>query len=216
MVNKVMEDSSIIIVGADDTSERFLMARYSDTYPKPAYRGRVNLMGGGQHPMDAHPIKTLRREFKEEFDPDRAIDNSWAPSHFIRKLRDCILTGAAPYGDFLSIVPSFPHGLKRKAITIDHTYSVYLPTTLFDAAQEHISRGNKIVCEGELEVVTAEQLKSGNPLTAWSTGHIMTHHLGKEIPNPNDATVFYLRSGVHSFERCRELFQYEPLSDEEL
>jgi len=192
MAHKITENSSMLLV-QEKNSQRFLLSQYDATHPKESYRLRVNLIGGAQEKKDKSPYDTLVRELKEEFSPS-----------FVHSLQKEILQKAQPYKDFLSIFQT-PY----EYVSIDSVYHSVIDRALFEEAENQIKKGKKLVREGLVKIVSLEDLVNGEPLTAWSTGEIISDIFNVKIPNPDQAVSIPMLTPIRdSHQAYREDFEY--------
>ncbi len=221
MLREILHHVSLLIIESPDRRD-FILGIYDDTYPLESFRGRVNLIGGNQHPEDQSPREILEREIGEEFSirtiQEKVIEEAisytsgagigaplpqkFAPPEDIKNIRNRILTYYTPYLDFLITAPY----LKNRPLGTAAIYSVYvvtLPKDIFECAREHLAHGKAIKSEGFATVVSIDNLKNGSPLAAGPASLILAHYLHTSIPDP------YGLNGVVLGEPRASLADYE-------
>lgn len=175
---------------------------YDSTYPKEIWRGRINLIGGGQSKGDISPKYLLEREIKEEFKIDNSEAgyydnnfsdiigsgkgapkiNSFATEKDILLVRDFLLENYKPYNDFLVTFPGYKNKPPFKIII--SSYACKLSEKVMNCFRRNISSGKSLVSEGFLKTTNLQDIQSGKILTAWAAGIIIEDFFCKEIPNP--------------------------------
>lgn len=164
------------------------------------------MIGGAQEEGDRGPRETLEREIGEEFElTDEGI---WAPREFIHNLRDEVIQHTTHYKDFLSVCRQ-SSGAPKDYTSIDSAYLAAIPSKLFGEVEGQLKAGCRIVNEGNLAIVTLDELMEGIPLTAWSTGEIIGSIFEAELPNPEDVVSIPLEASVRrKHSDYREMFLY--------
>jgi len=177
---------------------------YDNTYPKEIWRGRINLMGGGQAQGDISPFYLLEREINEEFRINSEVTkeydknfselvgegkgapkiNSFASEKDIKLVKDFLLLNSQPYWDFLITMP--PYKDRPSFNIMFSSYVCPLSNKIMDCFKKNILEEKSLVSEGFLKVTPLSQIKSGEVLTAWATGMILEDFFNVKIPNPEN------------------------------
>lgn len=201
MVRDILHHVSLLVIESPDKKE-ILIGKYDDTYPLEVFRNRVNLIGGNQHPEDSSPHELLKREIIEEFSIRKKAEgkieesisrtsgkgmgaplpSKYASEEDIIKIKNEILK-FKPYGDFIVNVPyikKFP----LETVAIYSLFYITLPKDLFECARINLSEGRSIKSEGFAAIVSIEDLKNGEPLSAGATPLVLSHYLKTQIPDP--------------------------------
>ena len=230
---EIIENSSMIIVQRGSSKEGpFLCSEYDSTYPRPAYRGRVNLLGGAQEfeiiktpggkrlrvsLKDINPAGTMRREIAEEV---KNVGNKkgFTRNSTISGLRKEMQRNLKDYADYFAVTPVPPRtdGSGRfDYVSIDSAFVSEINPELFDEIQYVIKRGKRIVSEGNLAVVSLDELMSGKRLFAWDSGIILGDYIGTSLPNPEGVIALKMRTPLrelYSQYRKDPQLRYAPLN----
>lgn len=223
MEQKVHNHASVVLVHSGD---KIFSNIYDNTYPKEIYRGRLNLIGGGQSPGEKSPRGLLEREITEEFQKDLEDNGDYdanfaevigegvgaqkasdfAPIGDINFVRKNILSGIKPYNDFFVTIPAYKD--KPEFNVIFSTYISEINKDLMNLIQKNLDVGKSLVSEGTLTINPLNDIVSGKELTAWATGHILGDYFNKEIPNPEKVIVRELGVPRKSMEDYFSEFDY--------
>ena len=175
---------------------------YDNTYPREIWRGRINLIGGGQGKEDTSPFQLLKREIEEEFriekEQAKPYDKnfadvvgsgkgapevtSFASVEDINLVRAALLKDIKPYCDFLVSLP--PYKTKPAFNIIFSAYQVHLSKEAFECARRNLTGGRSLVSEGFLRITDIRELEQGRMLPAWAAGVILSDFYNVNIPNP--------------------------------
>lgn len=230
---EIIENSSMMIVQRRSSKEGpFLCSEYDSTYPRPAYRGRVNLLGGAQEfeiiktpedkklrvgLIDQNPYETMRREIDEEVRNPKN-EKGFARHSLICDLRKEMQRNLKDYADYFAVTPVPPRtdGSGRfDYVSIDSAFVSEINPELFDEIQYAIKRGKRIVSEGNLAVVSLDELMSGKRLFAWDSGIILGDYIGTSLPNPEGVIALKMRTPLRElYSQYREdpQLRYAPLN----
>lgn len=214
MVHKINENSSMLILEGEKDSGNLLIAQYDYGFPRPAYRGRINLIGGAEEKGDVSPYDTMVREVIEEINIDPPKREEFASEKLISELRRQTIANLVHFKDFLSNTLVPPKQGQTKGATylsIDSVFYSQVGQGLFEDTKEQIQRRKRILTEGNLVAVTLSEIEKGNPLTAWTTGEILEDYFRVEILNPDRVVSVPLKfnsRGEWPHERYREFFEY--------
>ena len=201
--HQINENSGMMIIQRGENKKGpFLFCEYDQGYPRPLYRGRVNLMGGAQEFktvkdgegkklkvgfLDYNPWDTMRREIWEEVKNPKN-EKGFASHALIKDLRNQMQHTLRPIAEYFSVVRVPPRADGSGVfdyVSIDTTWLSNLPFELFDEVTNAMKKGRRIINEGNLTQVTVEELVSGQRLCAWDSGIMMADYLQAPIPNPN-------------------------------
>jgi hypothetical protein len=232
--HQVMENSSITIIQRGGSKQGpFMFSQYDLNYPRPAYRGRINLMGGAQKfeivetpegkklkigLIDYNPYNTIKREIDEEVRNPRN-EKGFARHSLMCDLRKEMHRTLTPLADYFSVthVPARADGSGVfDYVSIDTAWLSEIKPELFDEVKNAVKRGRRIVCEGNLVIVNVDELVRANPLFAWDSGIIMGDYLGIQLPNPDNSIAVKLPNTdmreLYGYYRDNELgLNYVPL-----
>lgn len=199
---------------------------YDETYPREIYRGRINLLGGGQGKGDISPEYTLKREINEEFstelEEDRHYDSNFsdvigeglgaphpelfASSNDILSVKEDILLDISPYKDFLISIPQYK---KIPGFNVIISYYVSsLKKETIDCVKRNLNQGKSLVSEGFLKISKLEDIFSGNILTAWGSGEIIEDFFRQKVPNPDGMKFKELSKPRETMKDYFEEFDY--------
>jgi hypothetical protein len=230
---QVLENSNVTIIQRGQNKEGpFMFSQYDNEYPRPAYRGRINLLGGAQEFQivkdsqgkklkiglkDFSPEVTMRRELSEEVRNPKN-EKGFTRHSLISDLRKEMHRTLRPVADYLSVI-SVPPRADGSGIfdyvSIDTTWLSEIKPDLFDEIANAIKRGKRIVCEGNLAVVSTGELVNGQKIFAWDSGIMMGDYLNVQLPNPDRVVAVKLQTNParESYQDYRNdpLFNYVPL-----
>jgi hypothetical protein len=199
---------------------------YDNTYPKEIWRGRINLLGGGQSPGDLSPRYLLEREIAEEFriskEETKEYDenfrdlvgegkgapkiNSFASKRDINLVRDFLLYNSEPWRDFLITLP--PYKNRSSFNVMFSSYVCPLSKKVMNCFRQNIKEGKSLVSEGFLKITSLSDIESGNILTAWATGFVIEDFFNTNIPNPEGVSSQKLTSPKSSMEDYFKEYDY--------
>ncbi|HPD81649.1 MAG TPA: hypothetical protein PK357_00945 [Candidatus Pacearchaeota archaeon] len=199
MKTKVHNHASILLAYLD---EKVVSNIYDDTYPKEIWRGRINLIGGGQNPGDISPRSLLEREINEEFAiskeeikeydknfKDLVGEGNGAPGIdlFASKkeidfVNNFLLNNIKPWKDFLITFP--PYKSNPSFNIMFSSYFCNLSKEIMDCFYENLSKKKSLVSEGFLKITPLSDISSGKVLTAWATGVVIEDFFNINVPNP--------------------------------
>jgi hypothetical protein len=177
---------------------------YDNTYPKEIWRGRINLLGGGQSPGDVSPRYLLEREMNEEFRINRGETKKYdknfsdlvgkgkgapkidlfASRAEIKYIKDFLLNNSGPWGDFLIKLP--PYKDKPSFNVMFSSYICPLSDYAMNCFKKNIKNGKSLVSEGFLKITNLNDITSGKVLTAWATGIVLEDFFKVNVPNPEN------------------------------
>lgn len=220
---KIHNHASVVLVYNEN---KILSNIYDYTYPKEIWRGRINLLGGGQDRGDISPRLLLEREIREEFTikpeglrrydsnfSDIVGSGSGAPkiSKFSSKIdidlvKNSVLKNLRPYKDFLV---SFPCYRDRPAFNV--IFSVYIskiPLEVIDCVKKNLKENKSLISEGFLRITNLEELKSGKVLAAWATGKIIEDYFKIKVLDPEGLDVKVLGAPKNSLKEYFEDYDY--------
>lgn len=211
MKQRVHHHASVAVV-LSERSKEFLFDRYTETYRIPAWRGRLNLIGGGQSSEDSSPWDIWEREVTEEFHETIAKN---------------LITNAKPYKDFLVTVPEvmeIQNGRiqRRKGFIVVHTvFETFLDQEIFEQVRNHLKEGKKVKTEGSSVIKSLKDLGREEIQFASATGPIMKDYLDrpdvKVSAGSQGMVVTPLGMPRDSLEEYFSDFEYEwDLGDEEV
>ncbi|HLC77872.1 MAG TPA: hypothetical protein VJH92_02000 [Candidatus Nanoarchaeia archaeon] len=207
LIDLIDEHSSMLLIRDSTSKERMLIGEYDDSYPKESYRLRVNLLGGAEDDKDRGARQTLERELEEEF----AWNGQKSPNKgFIDDLRQEISKNAVYHGVFESFFLSYPGGPRKNYSSIDTAYISEIDRDVFDKVGDYLKLGLRISTEGNLALIDLNQLRSGEVLTAWDTGKILSDIYGVPIPNPDNVFCRKLKiDEIKDYTASREKFYFK-------
>ncbi len=178
-MKKPVDAHPSVLIAESEKKNEFLFSMYDNTYPRIAYRGALNLIGGNPT-KDFSPLETLVREVNEEFDPEEVKNPGngkiFAPFEDINLINNSLLLKAEPFADFyIRVLKEIP-GASKPYSAIFSAYITKIPQEVFEMARQHIKDGKKIVTEGLLGISNIECLKKGR-ITAHGTPFVLGTYL---------------------------------------
>ena len=198
MPTKIDAHPSVIIAYCPPL-DKLLFSVYDDGYPKPAYRGSANNIGGNPEATDTGPESLLIREIAEEFDPNHPDKKQyvgevqWADAADIRRIRGGLLGDIRPAQDFFVRQDEIIEGGNKPYTCLYSVFHAVLPREVIEIAERNIAEGKHLMTEGNAGVFTLEQL-TNSPRGEFSTAHATPHSLnhvfeGAKIPHPKQITA---------------------------
>ena len=109
MTKVILDAHPSVVVAHCEELKKFLFSVYDNGYPRKAYRGSANNIGGNPEPSDISPQGVLINEISEEFDPNHPKEKkyvgavSWASKENITRIRNELLGTFTNLQDFLVI-----------------------------------------------------------------------------------------------------------------
>jgi hypothetical protein len=199
-----------VVVAHSPETQSFLFSVYDETYPKKAYRGAANNIGGNPEPFDfatdpltrvscGSPSALLIREIYEELDPYAQGPNNdnpnrlgqkvnWASPKDIVAIRDSLVKGLQPMQDFMVRQPKAIPGAKAPYQGIYAVFYTELSGGVIEKAERAVRDKKVLITEGLTGVFTLEELANserGEFAAAHITAHILNWKFGSTIPHPN-------------------------------
>ena len=224
--NPVNEHPSVVIAYSEDVG-KLLLSIYDCTYPHRAYRCAANNIGGNPGSDDGNsiesdqsPIDVLRREIKEEFNPDHGGKKihwglvDWAEKDDIELLRDSLLTNIEPHSDFYFEIGTFPDGPTKLIKGICSVFSTSISEQVILCVERN-GRGKHyrhLSTEGLVDTFTLDELvksPKGNAATAYATAPILNHRFESRIRFPDEVSAKPIGQPRESFEEYLKEFSYE-------
>ena len=178
---------------------KLLFSVYDAGYPKKAYCGSANNIGGNPEATDVGPESLLIREIAEEFNPNHPDKKQhvgevkWANAADIRRIRNGLLGDIRPSQDFFVRQEGIIEGGNKPYTCLYSVFCALLPIEVIEIAERNIAEGKHLMTEGNAGVFTLEQL-TNSPRGEFSTAHATPHSLnhvfeGAKIPHPKQITA---------------------------
>lgn len=198
MTKKLLDAHPSVLVAYSPEAKKFLMGVYDQTYPKIAYRGSANNLGGNPEESDSSPEQVLLKEIFEEFNPAHLNEKKhlgkveWALDSDIRLVRNSLLGNIEPYQDFLVIAGEIPGGQKPYTAIYSAFYNE-ISGRAIEIAEKNIRENRHLTTEGVVGVFTLEDLCSSDKKefsTAHAAAPIINYKFnGANIPYPSALTA---------------------------
>ena len=202
MKTKINNHASIVLVYNRD---EILSNIYDGTYPREVWRGKINLLGGGQAKGDKSPRQLLERELNEEFkieelkerrDYDENFsklvgEGSGAPivpkfasASDINFVKKEIFDNLRAYKDYLA---NFPAYKDKPAFNV--IFSVYISEVSHDViscVKRNIAESKSLVSEGLLKITSFEDITAGLVSSAWIAGQVIEDIFKISVPGKDN------------------------------
>ena len=146
-------------------------------------------------------MDTMQREITEEISRDGA--NGFVSRKLGIEIFDAINLTLRHYRDFLSVITS-----PKDYISVDSAFYSEISSRLIEDIIEEMKDKRRVLTEGLLRIVDVEELRSGKIIPAWSTGEILSHFYGFNMPNPNNVRSIPLKGDFCLHRDYREKFEY--------
>jgi len=191
MVSKIEVgyQSAATVIFPEKGVGKMLLSVYDDGYPRKKYRGHF-CFTGGTAAGDPSPRITLERELRAEFTStvEREEENiggmiygagthsaagPFAAEEEMKRLREEIVKGTIPFGDYLVTVN---HEALRRKPYIPHLASVFqsfIDQCAFELAEARLREGKRLVNEGYARVLSFDDVREGLVRGAWGYGKIL-------------------------------------------
>lgn|SRR3989344_2186749 len=197
-----------VLIAQSEMGGEFLFSIYDDTYPRAAYRGAANLIGGNPT-RDNSPLETLSREIGEEFNFEEAlkVHKICTSSEEIDTLRDSLIYKVKPFADFyIRVLKEIPRASKPYS-AIYSAYNTTISQKIFEMTRQNLKQGRKMVGEGLLGILGINDLKSGR-ITAHGTPFILGAYLNLELPHFCDMISENIGTPREKYKDYEDDFEY--------
>lgn len=198
-------------------SGKLLLSVYDQGYPRAAYRGSANNIGGNPEGEDRSPEAVLVKEIKEEFDPEHSEEKQyvgkvlWAPKGDIEAIRNSLLSREVPLQDFLVKQEGIIEGGNKPYTAIYSAFLSPITPEAIEIAERNIRDGKNIPTEGLVGVFTLDQLinnERGEFSTAHATAPSLNWYFQSKIPFPSQLHVEPIGPPRPSFSSYLQDFEY--------
>lgn len=206
-----------VIVAHCWEEEKFLFNVYDNGYPRAAYRGSANNIGGNPEAFDVSPQSVLINEISEEFDPNHPEEKKyvgkveWASKEDILRIRNELLGTFNYFRDFLVGQQEVIEGGNKPYTAIYSAFYAPVSSIVIEIAERNIRDGKNIPTEGNIGVYTLEELAHhprGEFSTAHVTAHILNWRFDCKIPHPKQITAEALGRPRGRFSDYLKDFEY--------